>query len=217
MNFKEFVDRVAEFEGFRSLPYKCPAGVWTIGYGRTNGVNENTPPTDIDTERAWLEKELTNAISKVEMLLPNRFNENQKQALASFMFNCGIGNLSKLTNYGKRSDSEISKMIPAYNKGGGKVLAGLVKRRAWEKNLFDNVTVETTVPSTRESVIAFKLAGKWWTHTGVSHTVNNNDYAVMIEVITDMNTISIGNSKTEILESDIVSHNLPMQFLWINI
>ena len=65
------------------------------------------------------------------------WNQNQFDALVSFTFNCGSRNLRTLLQNGQRTISEISAKIPAYNKAGGKVLKGLVRRRAAEKELFD--------------------------------------------------------------------------------
>ena len=64
-------------------------------------------------------------------------NQNQFDALVSFTYNCGFGNLTKLTAKQTRTIEEIAEHIEAYNKGaGGKVLAGLVRRRKEEKELF---------------------------------------------------------------------------------
>ena len=64
-------------------------------------------------------------------------NQNQFDALVSFTYNCGVGNLQKLTGYKTRTASQIAEHIEAYNKGaGGTVLAGLVKRRREERELY---------------------------------------------------------------------------------
>ena len=66
-----------------------------------------------------------------------RFSQNQYDALVSFTYNCGAGNLKKLVAGGLRTIPEISEALLRYNKGGGKVLPGLVRRREAEKKLFD--------------------------------------------------------------------------------
>ena len=65
------------------------------------------------------------------------FNQNQFDALVSFTYNCGVGNLKNLTQNGKRTLAQISGKILLYNKAGGVVLRGLQRRRAAEKELFD--------------------------------------------------------------------------------
>lgn len=143
MNYENFVEKIKEFEGFRSRAYKCPAGVWTIGYGRT----ENVKPGDITnqaSEETWLRLRLAKDEKEISSYMKEHgyaIVEYQLQALTSFTYNLGYGKLMTLTDNGKRSITEISKKIPEFcmaKVNGKKVkLAGLVKRRAWEKDLFD--------------------------------------------------------------------------------
>ena len=67
------------------------------------------------------------------------WDSDQITALTSFTYNLGAGNLEKLLEGGSRGDEEISNMILEYNKAGGKVLPGLVKRRKAEAALFSSV------------------------------------------------------------------------------
>jgi GH24 family phage-related lysozyme (muramidase) len=78
-------------------------------------------------------KKYTPLVNKYDNIY--HWNQNQFDALLSFCYN--IGSIDQLTAHGKRSISEISQSILLYNKGGGKVLKGLVRRREFEKNLFD--------------------------------------------------------------------------------
>lgn len=140
MDYEKFLDKVKEFEGFRARAYKCPSGVWTIGYGRT----ENVKATDITTKEAedtWIRLRLARDEKEIRSYLKERgykaVKEYQIQALTSFTYNCGLGNFYKLTDNGTRTLKQICEKINAYNKGGGKVLSGLVKRRAWETDLFN--------------------------------------------------------------------------------
>ena len=64
------------------------------------------------------------------------WTQNEFDALASFAFNCGIGNLKKLIKYGQRTKSQIADAILLYNKANGRVLRGLVRRRNAERELF---------------------------------------------------------------------------------
>lgn len=131
------VSLIKQFEGYRLKAYKCPAGVWTIGYGHTAGVKEGDTITQ-ETADAYLRNDL----EKYEKAVQNydiiyHFNQNQFDALVSFTYNCGIGNLKNLTQSGRRTLAQISAKIPLYNKAGGVVLRGLQRRRAAEKDLFD--------------------------------------------------------------------------------
>lgn len=131
------VSLIKQFEGCRLKAYKCPAGVWTIGYGHTAGVKEG----DIITQET-AEAYLRNDLAKYEKAVTNydciyHFNQNQFDALVSFAYNCGAGNLKNLTQNGKRTIAQISAKLPLYNKAGGVVLRGLQRRRAAEKELFD--------------------------------------------------------------------------------
>ena len=131
------VSLIKSFEGCRLKAYKCPAGVWTIGYGHTAGVKEGDTITQ---EQA--DDYLRNELAKYEKAVMNydgiyHFNQNQFDALVSFTYNCGVGNLKNLTQSGKRTLAQISTKLPLYNKAGGVVLRGLQRRRAAEKELFD--------------------------------------------------------------------------------
>lgn len=131
------VSLIKSFEGCRLKAYKCPAGVWTIGYGHTAGVKEGDTIT-----QAQADEYLRNDLAKYEKAVLNydgiyHFNQNQFDALVSFTYNCGVGNLKNLTQSGKRTLAQISVKLLLYNKAGGVVLRGLQRRRAAEKDLFD--------------------------------------------------------------------------------
>ena len=147
MNREKYLNKIKEFEGFRAHAYKCPAGVWTIGYGRTSGVTSSSV-TSRAAEEAWFNKYVEGLEKEVSVYMEEHgyaIVDYQLQALTSFIYNLGYGSLMKLTNNGKRSIIEISKKIPEYNKGGGKVLPGLVRRREWEKDLFDGKFESVTI------------------------------------------------------------------------
>ena len=131
------VSLIKQFEGCRLKAYKCPAGVWTIGYGHTAGVKAG----DIITQET-AESYLRNDLVTYEKYVMNydgiyHFNQNQFDALVSFTYNCGPGNLKNLTQSGKRTIAQISDKLLLYNKAGGVTLLGLQRRRTAEKVLFD--------------------------------------------------------------------------------
>ena len=131
------VSLIKQFEGCRLKAYKCPAGVWTIGYGHTAGVKEGDMITQ-ETAESYLRNDLVTyekAVMNYDGIY--HFNQNQFDALVSFTYNCGAGNLKNLTQSGKRTIAQISEKLLLYNKAGGVTLLGLQRRRAAEKVLFD--------------------------------------------------------------------------------
>lgn len=129
---------IKKYEGCMLKAYKCPSGVWTIGYGHTSGVKQGDKITKSKAE-SLLKNDLKSFESKV-MKYDNiyHFNQNQFDALVSFCFN--VGNIDTLTRKGTRTIKEIADSILLYNKGGGAVLAGLIKRRKEERSLFLSAT-----------------------------------------------------------------------------
>ena len=151
MDKTDFYNKIKEFEGFKTHAYKCPAGVWTIGYGRTAGVTSNSV-TNREAEENWFQNYVNSLMKEVSQRMADygyELTEYQLQALTSFAYNLGMGNKNKgliqLVKSGERTIEEISEKIPEYNKGGGVVLAGLVRRRAWEKDLFDGKFEKATI------------------------------------------------------------------------
>ncbi len=133
------VDLIARYEGCRLEAYKCPAGVWTIGYGHTAGVKEGDTLASEEAAKALLKGDLSkyggyvNACVKKGMI-GFVLTQNMFDALTSFCYNCGNGNLQKLVT-GRDAVTVADKML-LYNKGGGKVLPGLARRREEERELF---------------------------------------------------------------------------------
>lgn len=134
------IDLIKKYEGLRLKAYKPveTEKYWTIGYGHYGAdVSENMVISEIDAEY-FLSKDLEKSVKAVDKYNKiYNFNQNQFDALVSFTYNCGVGNLKKLLDDGKRDIPTISNKILEYNKGGGKVLKGLVKRRSEEQNLFN--------------------------------------------------------------------------------
>lgn len=133
------VELVAKYEGCRLEAYKCPAGVWTIGYGHTAGVKPGDTLPSKEKAKALLREDLAkyaasvnNCVKKGLITFP--LNQNQFDALTSFCYNCGAGSLQKLVS--GRSAAVIADKLLLYNKGGGKVLPGLTRRREEERALF---------------------------------------------------------------------------------
>ena len=137
---KNCIDLIKKFEGLSLKSYKCPAGLWTIGYGNTQWedgtkVKENQT---ITIENA--EKLLTFWVSKYANNIKVKCNQNQFDALVSFAYNTGIGNFNNSTLKKKvianPDDPTIRAEFMKWVKSNGKQLAGLVKRRDAEANLY---------------------------------------------------------------------------------
>ncbi len=124
---------IKTYEGCRLDAYRCPAGVLTIGYGHTAGVVEGQRISQAQAEQ-YLREDMIKYERYVEKYVSLPLNQNQFDALVSFTYNCGLGNLQKLVK--NRNHEAIANALPLYNKANGKVLRGLVKRRASERQLF---------------------------------------------------------------------------------
>jgi lysozyme len=136
---KSGLDLIKEFEGLKLRAYLCPAKVWTIGYGSTG---PHVTPGKVITEKQaeeLLKDDLDRFEKAVTRLVTVPLRQNQYDALVSFAFNCGIGNLESSTLLKRVNarlfDNAVTEFAK-WNKGGGKVLAGLTRRRAAEAALF---------------------------------------------------------------------------------
>lgn len=132
------LELIKSFEGCRLESYKDSVGVWTIGYGHTAGVKAGMRISQA-TADLYLKSDcqkFANYVDNVSYVpVTKSLNDNQRDALISFAFNCGAGNLRTLCK--DRSIKEIGQKITAYNKAGGRVLNGLVRRRKAEQDLFN--------------------------------------------------------------------------------
>lgn len=148
---------IKQFEGCHLTTYKDPKGVLTIGYGHTKGVKLGQKITLAQADE-YLRQDVASAEKAVSKYKYN-YNINQFSALVSFTYNCGAKNLKKITNSGTRTLAQISARLPNYNKADGKELAGLVRRRAAEKKLFDS-PVKTSSSEVAAQLYYKKYTGK---------------------------------------------------------
>lgn len=128
------IEKLKEFEGCRLTAYRCPAGVPTIGYGHTKGVKMGMKITQAQAD-ALLKSDLKPFENYVNKLLVCT-SQGQFDALVDFSFNLGTVSLErstllKLIRQHASTDS-IQKQFMKWVYAGGKKLAGLEKRRAWE-------------------------------------------------------------------------------------
>lgn len=129
------IDLIKHFEGCRLQAYKpvSTEKYYTIGYGHYGpDVAAGMTITQAQAEQYLVEdlRKFEAAVNKLNLKL----NQNQFDALVSFTYNCGTGNLNKLTL--GRTVPQIGEALLLYNKASGKVLAGLTKRREAERALF---------------------------------------------------------------------------------
>ena len=136
---------IKEFEGFSAKPYLCPANVPTIGYGSTmykNGERVTMDDPEITEEQAteMLMDTIKSIEKQVKKVVTVKLKPHQMAALVSFTYNVGIGNLSNSTLLAWVNSNPDFPRIPEqfrrWNKGGGKVLQGLVRRREEEIKLW---------------------------------------------------------------------------------
>lgn len=132
------IAKIKAFEGFRSHAYKCAAGVWTCGYGHTKGVKSGDS-CSVAKANVWLAEDLAAIYGELGKL---RFDWTQPKfdAVVDFCYNCGASaflksTLCKLILQGSPRVA-IEKEFRKWVHGGGKVLPGLVARRAWETERF---------------------------------------------------------------------------------
>jgi len=135
---------VKEFEGLRLDAYICPAGKWTIGYGHTGGVSKGDKITTEDAERL-LAADLATAAAHVDRLSKVALDENQRGALASFVYNLGPGafassSLRERLNGGEYTavPQELRRWTKARHPLTRKLteLPGLARRRRAEAELW---------------------------------------------------------------------------------
>lgn len=136
---------IRKWEGCSLKSYKCPAGVWTIGYGHTDGVKEGDTIT-MDEAKHLLETDVlvyadcVNKAVKYPLLTQSMFD-----ALVSFTYNNGCGSLQSSTLLKKLNTAQVAAAANEFDRwvnakdpktGQMRPLPGLVKRRAEEKSLF---------------------------------------------------------------------------------
>ncbi len=150
------IDIIKKFEGCRLDAYKCPAGVWTIGYGHTAGVTAGQKISPAQAE-AYLRADLEKYEKNVEKYNDRyRWTQNEFDAMVSFAYN--LGSIDKLTAHGTRTKAVIAEKMLLYNKAGGKVLAGLTKRRQAEQELFLAGGKENSAEAAGGAVRTYSLA-----------------------------------------------------------
>lgn len=137
------INLIKSFEGLRLKAYDDGVGVWTIGYGTIkypNGVRVKTGDSCTSQQAEdYLRSDLSAFESAVNRLVTAKLTQNQFDALVSFTYNLGVTNLSKATLLKKLNAGDYqgaADQFLVWNKAGGKVMKGLVRRREAERSLF---------------------------------------------------------------------------------
>lgn len=135
------------YEGCRLTAYKAVSTekYYTIGYGHYGSDVKAGMRISQAQAEAYLVADLAKFEKYVNAYNLSWINQNRFDALVSFTYNCGAANLKSLLNNGKRTAEQVSSKFASYNKAGGKVLAGLTKRRAAEKKLFDTAVASNYI------------------------------------------------------------------------
>lgn len=134
------INLIKKFEGCKLTAYKCPAGIWTIGYGHTRNVHKGEVITQQQADEL-LKQDLLVYEEGINVMKLN-INQNQFDSLVSFAFNLGLGALQKSTLL-KRikvnpNDPKIKDEFLRWSYAGGKQLKGLLLRRQAECDLYFN-------------------------------------------------------------------------------
>ncbi|THD53195.1 lysozyme [Enterobacteriaceae bacterium ML5] len=134
---------IKKFEGCRLIAYQDSVGVWTIGYGWTQPVAGKSVGRGMTITQNTAEQLLLTGLSQYEAGVTNLVNkpltQHQFDALVSFAYNLGIKSLGTSTLLKKLNAGDYQGAADEFlkwNKAGGKVLNGLVARRAAERSLF---------------------------------------------------------------------------------
>ena len=140
----ECIKMIKHHEGVRLKPYQDPIGLWTVGVGHLIGDGKTLPiewfrTLTIDEVDELLKSDLKKFERGVLRLCPNHLTQSRFDALVSFAFNVGLGNLQASTLRQKHNRGDIlgaSQEFLKWNKAGGQVLRGLTIRRKDESNLY---------------------------------------------------------------------------------
>jgi len=133
---------IKSWEGCRLKAYDDGVGVWTIGYGHTKGVKYGDECTQEQAD-AWFDEEIEQFGNQVNALVIPDVPQHQFDALVSLAYNIGVGAFSKSTLLKKLNDHDYlgaAEQFDVWNKGGGMVMIGLVRRRSAERNIFERAT-----------------------------------------------------------------------------
>ena len=136
---QEGIKLIKNFEGCGLEAYHDSVGIWTIGYGTIKGVKEGDQINQDEAEHL-LQEEMPEYEGYINEMVNVPLEQNQFDALCSWVFNLGPNNLKSSTLLKVLNESkydEVPEQIVRWNKAGGQVLEGLVRRRQAEADMFE--------------------------------------------------------------------------------
>ncbi len=136
---QEGIKLIKNFEGCGLEAYQDSVGIWTIGYGTIKGVKEGDQINQDEAEHL-LQEEMPEYEGYINEMVNVPLEQNQFDALCSWVFNLGPNNLKSSTLLKVLNESkydEVPEQIVRWNKAGGQVLEGLVRRRQAEADMFE--------------------------------------------------------------------------------
>ncbi len=136
------LELIKAFEGCEFKAYQDSVGVWTIGWGRTKDVRKGDTCTQEQAD-AWLAEEMPEYEGYINDMVTVPLTQNQYDSLVSWVYNLGPDNLRISTLLAKLNAGDYSGAaaeFPKWNRAGGVVLPGLVRRREAERKLFTGET-----------------------------------------------------------------------------
>lgn len=157
---KEGIEMIKSFEGCRLEAYKCQAGVWTIGYGHTQGVCAGMRITQEEADRL-LASDLAKFETGVRNILGSAscMAENKVDALVSFAFNIGLGAFKNSTLVKKIKQADdveaICKQFLCWRFAGGKTSKGLLRRRVSEAERYSGLKIKVKMLNYYDIEVSF--------------------------------------------------------------
>lgn len=154
---------IKEYEGCRLTAYKCPAGIWTIGYGHTSAAGDPVVSSGMritkDEADKILRQDLVQYENGVSKFVDVDLSQNQFDALVSFAYNVGVGAFQKSTLLRKLNKSDYAS-VPAelmkWTRAGGRELPGLVRRRRAEAKLWRGLNNDQSIDYSESRLVPDK-------------------------------------------------------------
>ena len=135
---QEGISLIKSFEGCELTAYRCSADVPTIGYGHTAGVSDGDTCTQAEAE-TMLAEDLVEFEDYVKNYVESELQQNEFDALVAWTYNLGPANLKESTMLKELNSGnfeEVPRQMKRWNRAGGEVLDGLIRRREAESRLF---------------------------------------------------------------------------------
>ena len=134
---------IKKYEGFQWLPYRCPAGYWTVGYGHVLALHEAHLPITHEQAEQLLQQDVRRAERSVNALVTVLLAQPQFDALVSFVFNLGSGAFERSAlrrAVNRRAHEDVPAQLMRWVYAGGRKMVGLQRRRAEESMLYAMAT-----------------------------------------------------------------------------